>query len=169
MSLLYKHPPKRSPEVYKSYVQDLRVLENRQNTGFRNGKFYPYDSVEGGAQTIASGHKIKEGEDFSQGLTREEAKALLQTDFEEHKYRASKQYDKMTSTKGAFAKLEPWKKVLLTDYTFNVKGGLKTFPDLVTAVSQNDKAGIVSNYERVGVGVRNKWMAGLIYNNTTKL
>lgn len=46
---------------------------------FRDGKFYPYaDSL--GKMTIGYGHLIKSGEDYSKGLTEEEADKLLSKD-----------------------------------------------------------------------------------------
>lgn len=46
---------------------------------FRDGKFYPYaDSL--GKMTVGYGHLIKQGEDFSTGLTEEEADKLLSKD-----------------------------------------------------------------------------------------
>lgn len=46
---------------------------------FRDGKFYPYaDSL--GKMTIGYGHLIKQGEDYSNGLTEEEADKLLSKD-----------------------------------------------------------------------------------------
>lgn len=46
---------------------------------FRDGKFYPYaDSL--GKMTVGYGHLIKQGEDYSKGLTEEEADKLLSKD-----------------------------------------------------------------------------------------
>lgn len=46
---------------------------------FRDGKFYPYaDSL--GKMTVGYGHLIKQGEDYSKGLTEEEADKLLSRD-----------------------------------------------------------------------------------------
>ncbi|ENV4137228.1 glycoside hydrolase family protein [Escherichia coli] len=46
---------------------------------FRNGKFYPYtDSL--GFSTVGYGHLIQRGEDFSTGITENEADQLLSRD-----------------------------------------------------------------------------------------
>jgi len=46
---------------------------------FRDGKFYPYaDSL--GKMTVGYGHLINSGEDYSKGLTEEEADKLLSKD-----------------------------------------------------------------------------------------
>lgn len=43
-------------------------------------KWFPHKSLEGGSDTIGYGHKILPGEDFSKGLTDDEAKNLLKKD-----------------------------------------------------------------------------------------
>ena len=43
-------------------------------------KWFPHKSLEGGSDTIAYGHKIMAGEDFSKGLTDSEAERLLEKD-----------------------------------------------------------------------------------------
>lgn len=59
----------------------IKELEGVKNVTYNDEgeiiKFMPYSSVEGGAQTIAWGHKIKKGEDFSSGITKEQAEELL--------------------------------------------------------------------------------------------
>lgn len=42
--------------------------------------WFPHSSVEGGAATIAYGHKILKGENFSRGISDEEASRLLEKD-----------------------------------------------------------------------------------------
>lgn len=44
------------------------------------GKWFPHKSLEGGSDTIAYGHKILPGENFSKGLTDNEAERLLEKD-----------------------------------------------------------------------------------------
>jgi len=44
------------------------------------GRWYPHRSLEGGSDTIAYGHKLLPGEDFSKGITDEEAITLLRQD-----------------------------------------------------------------------------------------
>jgi hypothetical protein len=43
-------------------------------------KWFPHKSLEGGSDTIAYGHKLLPGEDFSKGLTDNEAEQLLEKD-----------------------------------------------------------------------------------------
>ena len=42
--------------------------------------WFPHKSLEGGSDTIAYGHKLQKGEDFSKGITDEEALRLLEKD-----------------------------------------------------------------------------------------
>jgi GH24 family phage-related lysozyme (muramidase) len=62
----------------------LKELEDIENVTYNDKgeiiKFMPYGSVEGGAQTIGWGHKIKKGESFSSGITKEQAEELLVKD-----------------------------------------------------------------------------------------
>jgi hypothetical protein len=46
-------------------------------------KWFPHRSIEGGTATIAYGHKMKQGEDFREGLTDSEAVDLLHKDIKE--------------------------------------------------------------------------------------
>lgn len=43
-------------------------------------KWFPHKSLEGGSDTIAYGHKLQKGEDFSKGITDGEAVRLLEKD-----------------------------------------------------------------------------------------
>jgi hypothetical protein len=45
-------------------------------------KWFPHKSLEGGSATIAYGHKIQKGEDFSKGITDSEALRLLEKDID---------------------------------------------------------------------------------------
>lgn len=69
---------------YSRFIDDLvRHEGNRQyqaSKGFyRQGRFYPYkDSL--GHMTIGYGHKILRGENFSKGITEQEARTILQKD-----------------------------------------------------------------------------------------
>jgi hypothetical protein len=66
----------------------IKAFENSKNNpkgGYNKGagKWFPHRSLEGGADTIAYGHKIKKGEDFSKGITDNEAERLLEKDIRE--------------------------------------------------------------------------------------
>lgn len=63
----------------------ISMFENSKNNprgGYNKAKkmWFPHKSLEGGSGTIAYGHKILRGEDFSQGITDDEADRLLEKD-----------------------------------------------------------------------------------------
>lgn len=69
-------PKDLDPATLEKYLSDLRYLENSIKKGYRNNKWYPHASIEGGANTIAYGHKLQPGESFSSGLTEQQARDL---------------------------------------------------------------------------------------------
>ena len=73
------------PMNASSPEQVLMSYENSKDNpkgGYDKGKgrWYPHKSLEGGSDTIAYGHKIQSGEDFSKGITDEQAVTLLRQD-----------------------------------------------------------------------------------------
>jgi hypothetical protein len=63
----------------------IKAFENSKNNpkgGYNKQlkKWFPHKSLEGGAATIAYGHKMQPGEDYSRGLTDNEAESLLEKD-----------------------------------------------------------------------------------------
>ena len=70
-----------------SQMDILKELENSIEKGLKDGKWYAYESLEGGNKTIAYGHKITNEErdagTFDNGLTEEEAIELLKKDIDE--------------------------------------------------------------------------------------
>ena len=69
----------------KSLVDVLKHYENSFNNpkgGYdkSQSKWFPHHSIEGGSDTIAYGHKILPGENFSRGITDLEATQLLKKD-----------------------------------------------------------------------------------------
>ena len=65
----------------------IKRFENNPNFpkgGFDKTKkrWFPHRSVEGGEPTIAYGHKVQKGENFSQGITETEAEDLLHKDIQ---------------------------------------------------------------------------------------
>jgi len=78
-----------------SEISDNRLIDSAANViskfennpnykkgGFdkSSGKWFPHKSLEGGSDTIAYGHKILPGEDFSKGMSESEAQELLKKD-----------------------------------------------------------------------------------------
>ena len=125
-----------------NFIDYMKVVENGVKRGLKNGRWYPHKSAEGGKKTIAYGHKITSGEDYSKGITESEAQALLLKDLNAAKKDAR---DFLGSKK--FDSLDKTRQEILIDYQFNL-GTLKTFPKFVEAVIKNDKKGMIKHYQR---------------------
>jgi len=82
-------------------------------------KFEPFPYLDGaGHPTVGYGHKILPGEDFSEGISREEAEELLRRDVDKHQ-RAVRKYVKVPLTQGQYD--------ALCSFVFNV--GTSAFKD----------------------------------------
>ena len=64
------------------FIKYMKSVENSIKSGWKNNKWYPHKSAEGGNKTIAYGHKLKAGEDFSKGITDTQALQLLTKDLD---------------------------------------------------------------------------------------
>jgi len=162
-----------TPETIKKYIESLKILENSQKKGFNKGKWYPYDSLEGGNDTTAYGHKItgKEGIDFYKGITEPQATQLLEKDIIEHQ-KLAKEYIDAIYGKGKFDSLSQDRQMLLTDYVFNGVQ-LSGFPLFTKGTLENNKETMLNEYKRYykdknGVTKplieRNNWTKNVIEN-----
>lgn len=109
-------------EIPETYYTQLMQQENSIKKGFKDQKYYPYESLEGGNATVAYGHKltneeVKSGK-YKNGLTEKEARDLMIQDVVEHKTRANESYDKVYG-QGAFDKLSPEMKLVTVDFVYN--------------------------------------------------
>ena len=75
-------PVKTQSQPSSLFIDYMKKVENSVKSGFKDGRWYPHKSIEGGSPTIAYGHKVLAGEDFSKGLTEKEATDLLKRDIE---------------------------------------------------------------------------------------
>jgi len=113
--------------------------------------WYPHDSAEGGAQTIAYGIKLSNGTPEAalaaeQGyLTDEQVDALTYSSVRRYHNSARKVYDKKYG-EGEWDKLSAKQQSILTDYEYNP--GLREFPLFMQAVRNNDKNGMLKQYKR---------------------
>lgn len=156
-------PKDLDPATLEKYLSDLRGLENSIKKGYKNNKWYPHASVEGGRKTIAYGHKLQPGESFASGLTEQQARDLQLKDVLVHQAKAEKYVDDKYG-KGTYDKLPQNSQMMLTDYAYNL-GGLGKFPSFVEGVVKGDKNKMLQQYERRGLPERNKWTKDVI--NTT--
>ena len=145
-----------------SFISFIKNLENNGRYGFKNGKWYPHVSPEGGLPTIAYGHKLKPGEDYSQGITDREADKLLEHDLEIAKYKVVQYHQKWVSDyikrikqayntpgnkyyefsnsltpENQIFKLDEKQIEMLTEFVFNL-GSLSKFPKFASAVFRHD-------------------------------
>ena len=142
------------------FLEALKKQENGSKTGFKNGKWYPHESVEGGNPTIAYGHKLtdEELEKYKDGITTQEAEELFKKDFYTHKEKARSVFNSKFGP-GSFGKLNRGLQNILADYSFN--GVLRQFPRFMEAIYKGDKDAIIKNYKRYmgssELTSRNEW------------
>ena len=156
-------PQDLDPVHMKKYLSDLRYLENGIKKGYRNGKWYPHSSVEGGTKTIAYGHKLANNSQYGSGLTEQDALALQEQDVLKHQAEAKRLTDAKYG-EGTFDKLPQKNQMLLVDYAYN--GVYNKFPSFVKSVVNNNKQGMLNNYKRYSgnnpITSRNEWTANVI-------
>jgi hypothetical protein len=155
------------PEHMKRYLADLRMQENSVKKGYKNGMWYPHASVEGGADTIAYGHKLTPNDSaLRRGITEDQALKLQEQDVLRNQALAKKQVDKKYGT-GTFDNLPQDSQMLLVDYQYNL-GTLSGFPSFVKATVEGNKEKMLAEHKRFGAGQpltkRNEWTANVINN-----
>jgi len=155
-----------NPITMAKYLADLKVQENNEKKGFKNNKWYPHRSVEGGADTIGYGHKLTKADSkLYKGATTEEVEKLLQADVLIKQSEAKKRVDKKYGA-GAFDALPQNSQMLVVDYQYNV--GLQEFPKFLDALVKGDKDTMLNEYERTTssgkLTKRNNWAKSVIDN-----
>jgi hypothetical protein len=157
------NPQDLDPETLKKYLAKLKKLENSVKAGYRKGKWYPHRSFEGGSDTIAYGHKLMPGEDYSSGISEEKAAQLQQKDVLE-KQKVTETFIDNKYGKGTYDSLPQNSQMLLLDYTYN--GVINKFPSFVKHVVEGNKEGMLKEYERGSKGrplkERNEWTESVI-------
>ena len=135
----------KEPSSNTSFTDYLKYVENSNKAGYNKDKklWFAHKSVEGGNDTIAYGHKIQNGEDFSGGITDSQSEDLLKKDIEKAKIQINKEL------KGT--KLTPKQEEMFIDFVFNM-GTLKKFPKFVEATLKNDESGMNDQYKRFAGG-----------------
>lgn len=141
----YKYP--------KAYIEGIIKAYETHKT--ENGRFV----LDNGGRTIGYGHDVKEGEDFSAGLSEEEALELAISDLDE-KYDAISRYiNTLNKSYNQDIHIEDFKEneiIFLLDFAYNRGAGLVKRPDLensgepysslallIIATSKNDEETIV--------------------------
>ena len=157
------------PKTMKKYKEALKRQENSIKSGYRKAedKWYPHKSPEGGADTIAYGHKLvgTDANKYYKGITSAQADSLLEADVLKHQAIAENMVDKKYG-KGTFDSLPQDSQMLLVDYAYNAV--LHKFPTFMGAVVKGDKDTMLKEYERSGAGgllkERNAWTKDVILN-----
>ena len=138
-----------NPIQDSSFIEYIKGAENSVKAGWDKNlkKWFPHKSAEGGKKTLAYGHKLKSGEDFSNGITDQEAHNLLQADLKIADDKAKRQVDTKYG-EGTYDKLDNKRKQMLIDFTYNLKGGLDTFPTFTKGVVTNNPEIMKREYQR---------------------
>ncbi len=131
------------------FISYIARVENSVKAGFKNGKWYPHKSFEGGSDTIAYGHKIQPGENFSSGITQEQALELLKKDLAVAADRARQIVNKVYGP-SSWERLDSKRKEMLVDFAFN--GVLTKFPNFLQGVVLNLPKQIKAEYKRFSKG-----------------
>jgi len=136
---LKKEPIKMTSSTYKpsdEYVKELMFQENGVNKGLKNGRYYAYDSVEGGTPTIGYGHKLTEDEvkskKYANGLSYDEVVNLMYSDLDRHAKVAKSSFESEFG-KGSFDNLDPKLKDIVLDFSYTGTG-IGEFPNFHKAV-----------------------------------
>lgn len=131
-------------KITDDFLNYVKSVENGIKRGFWNGVWKPIPAPEDpNSQDIGYGHKIKRGENFSKGLTDNQATVLLKKDIEEAKSKVErylKQHNLPTNLSQ-----HQWE--MLIDYAFNLKS-LSTFPKMIKAVVDGDLVTAKKEYKR---------------------
>ncbi len=153
-------PPKPAMVSYSNYyysqfqptndfVDYIARVENSVKAGFKNGKWYPHKSFEGGSDTIAYGHKIQPGENFSNGITQQQALELLKKDIAVAANNARLIVNKLYGP-NSWERLDNTRKEMLVDFAFN--GVLAKFPNFMRGAVLNIPSLMKAEYKRYSKG-----------------
>lgn len=137
-----------APSWSSGFLQYIQESENGLKEGWKDGKWYPHTSVEGGRQTIAYGHKIKndtEQKRFNKGIIEGEAIALLREDLDDAWSKAASYVKKNHGVE--LGSLSVARQEMLVDYVFNI-GSLSSFPKFTAAVVKGDLTKMRAEYKR---------------------
>lgn len=135
------------PKMDREFVEYIKSTENAGKTGFKNGRWYPHDSYEGGTDTIGYGHKLGETEKYPQGISNSQAENFLKRDLMNAenlvKQKIGKEYEN----------LDMKRKQMFIDFAYNLGSKFTTkFPKFTRAALANDINGMIKEYERSAKG-----------------
>ena len=137
-------------EEMAGYIDELAVLENSIGAGLKGDRYFPHESLEGGKKTIAFGHKLKEGETFSEGISIPRAKEILVEDTMDAYRRAYKSY-KNKYSEDEWNKLSNKSKVALTELSFNI-GNTKAYEEAFHSKDKKEVKRLIRKRGYTGTG-----------------
>ena len=143
-----------------NFIDYMKFVENGIRSGYDKNKklWFPHKSVEGGLDTIAYGHKLKKGENFSSGITERDAIKLLLSDLRTAEsvskrdiksiYTSAKKDGKLkSSARFDYDQLSVKEKQMCLDFAYNL-GSLRKFPTFFTALLNKDIDTMKREYKR---------------------
>jgi GH24 family phage-related lysozyme (muramidase) len=131
----------------KDFINFIKKIENSTKTGFKNGKWFPSPSIEGGLPTISYGHKIKDNtelKNMTNGITDSKATELLIDDLNKAKETV---HEYIKNKYGVYLLLDKVQEEMLVEFAFNL-GGLSKFPKFVDAVLRKQWNIVKKEYKR---------------------
>ncbi len=147
-----------------NFIDYMKFVENGIRSGYNKNKklWFPHKSVEGGLDTLAYGHKLKKGEDFSSGITERDAIKLLLSDLRTAEstskrdilsiYTSAKKDGNLKSNaRSDYDQLSVKEKQMCIDFAYNL-GSLRKFPTFFTALLNKDINKMKLEYKRYSDG-----------------
>jgi len=135
-----------------SFIHALARVENSVRKGWDDtqGLWFPHKSLEGGADTIAYGHKLHTRETFARGITEFEAFKLFHDDLDWARRNGAYCSWNDTFPNEDILEVEPTTQqqglLILTDIVFNVgsllKNGVWQWPKLAQAIIDGNQQGM---------------------------
>lgn len=130
------------------FIEYVKLVENGGKAGFDGETWFPHASPEGGNDTIAYGHKLKNDESWMKvGISDMDAENLLIADLQIAAEGASNVISEFGSSD--FDALCQNCQEIFTDFVFNLgSGGLRKFPKFVTGTLDHDTEIMHQEYKR---------------------
>lgn len=154
--------------TFRDFIRRVEVgagSNPRFRGSFRNGRFFPIRSAEGGFE-IGVGHKLRDPAEVSrlqrEGLSKAEVDQLLDLDIRHAEVTAMNELD-LKFGKGTFLSLPEDMREMVTDYAFNIgpgfahsrsqnlrsgRPGVSGFPKLMHAIVNQDYETAAKEYKR---------------------
>lgn len=152
----------KNPIHDSKFIDFVKSVENSIKAGWKNSvkMWYPHRSPEGGNDTIAYGHKLKDSEvlKYKHGLSNRDAMKLLISDLRKAEqiakhdlkwlvYHQPEHYKLKSNSRKSYDELGPTEKQMAIEFAFNL-GGLKKFPTFFTALLNGDSEKMKQEYQR---------------------